>query len=74
MAGRVKAPRHVSLVARFFIHSDPVDPFSITRLSIKLCDPDPRSLLDDPEDIHSIDRDEGDSRKSTDRHLGDFRE
>ncbi|QVL50196.1 MAG: hypothetical protein KFB96_07005 [Thiocapsa sp.] len=56
-AGRCKAPRHVSLVARFFIHSDPVDPFSITRLSIKLCDHDPRSLLDDPEDTHSGYRD-----------------
>lgn len=56
-AGRVKSPRHVSLVARFFIHCDPVDPFSITRLSIKLCNPDPRSLLDDPEDIHSGYRD-----------------
>ncbi|WP_120797790.1 hypothetical protein [Thiocapsa rosea] len=55
--GRLKAPRPVSLVARFFIHCDPVDPFSITRLSIKLCDPDPRSLLDDPEDIHSGYRD-----------------
>lgn len=56
-AGRVKSPRHVSLVARFFIHCDPLDPFSITRLTIKLCDPDPRSLLDDPEDIHPGDRD-----------------
>lgn len=56
-AGRVKSPRHVSLVARFFVHCDPLDPFSITRLSIKVCDPDPRSLLDEPEDIRSGYRD-----------------
>jgi hypothetical protein len=50
---RLKAPRHVSLVARFIIHCDPVYPFSITRLSIKLSDSSPRSLLDDPEGSHS---------------------
>ncbi len=34
---------------RFFIHCDPVDR-SASRLSIKLCDPAPSSLLDDRED------------------------